>query len=289
MTTAGPTDRFVAANGLRLHVLDWGGHGTPVLLLHATGFHAHLWDPIARQLSPRYRVFALDARGHGDSEKPEDGYDWSAFIADVIGFMDALGLDGALGAGHSLGATTLAGVASQRPDLFERIVLLDMILFPREFRGLSEAENPMAVAARKRREHWRSREAIFQSYRPRAPFDTWREECLRLYIDHGTELGDDGSAQLKCPGRIEAQVFGMASTFDAWEVLERVTVPTLLVRGERSETLSERDAAQALGRVRLGRLLTMKATTHFIPMEEPEAVVAAIEEFAAYTPDLRAD
>ncbi|MGH7857023.1 MAG: alpha/beta fold hydrolase, partial [Candidatus Binatia bacterium] len=157
---APPQDLFPTVNGVRLHVADWGGDGPPAVLLHATGFHARLWDPIARGLAPRFHVYALDARGHGDGDKPEGGYDWSVLVADVIGVMDALGLRGALGVGHSLGATTTAGVAAERPDLYDRVVLLDVILFPREFRNLPEEENPMAIAARKRREVWPSRDEM---------------------------------------------------------------------------------------------------------------------------------
>lgn len=276
-----PTHRFLTVQDVRLHVVDWGGEGPPAILLHATGFHARLWDPIARRLSSRFRVLAPDARGHGDSEKPKTGYAWSVFIADIIGLMDALGLRGAIAVGHSMGATTLAGAAAERSDLFERIVLLDMVLFPREFRELPEAHNPMVAAARNRRQHWSSREEIFDSYRGRPPFDTWREECLRLYIEHGTELTAEGSVKLKCPGEIEAQVFAGGVSFDAWSRLEHVSPPALLVRGERSPAFPESVADRALDRLPRGRLVAIPGATHFIPMEEPEKVASAIEEFAS--------
>src|SRR5262249_59708341 len=100
-----PASGFVSANGVRLHYLDFGGDGPPAVLHHATGFHAWVWTPIAEALSTRYRVFAVDARGHGDSEKPLDGYRWKAFIADLVAFVEALALRPVLGAGHSLRAT----------------------------------------------------------------------------------------------------------------------------------------------------------------------------------------
>jgi lipase len=275
-----PRDRFLDVGGGRFHALDWGGDAPPLVLLHATGFHAHLWDPIARRLAARFHVVALDLRGHGDSPKPESGYHWDVLIDDVTAMLDALGFRDVVAAGHSLGATTIAGAAVARPDLFARLVLLDVILFPREFRGLTEDENPMARAARKRREIWDSREQMFESWTGRPPFDTWRKEVLRLYIDHGTDPLGDGTVRLKCPGRIEAQIFGMASDYDAWGSLDRLSQPTLLVRGARSDTFSERDAEEALRRLPNGQLLTMNGTTHFIPMEAPDEVAEAIERFA---------
>lgn len=281
MAPALPEDRFVDANGVRIHVVDWGGDGPPAVFCHGTGLHARLWSPIAAALSPRFRPLALDARGHGDSDKPPSGYDWSVLIADVLHAMDALGVRGAIGVGHSLGATTLAAAAAERPDVFERVVLVDMILFPRELRGLHEGENPVAAKARKRRARWPSRQAILESYAPREPFRTWREDVLALYVEHGTEPDDEGGVRLKCPPRIEAQVFGMSSGFDGWAVLERLDVPALLVRGGDSRIFSATDAAQALERLRRGRLVTVPATTHFVPMEDPDRVRALVEEFAA--------
>ncbi len=280
MAYATPLRRFVDVDGTRLHYFDWGGDGPPAVLHHATGFHGYVWEPIARALSGRYRVVALDARGHGDSVKPESGYAWEVFIHDLVGFVDELGLRGALGVGHSLGGTVIAGAAAERPDLFERLVLVDMILFPREFRNLSTTDNPMSLAARKRREVWASRQEAFESYRGRGPFRKWRDEALRCYVDHGVEEENGAGARLKCPGHIEAQVFGMASRYDAWGTLGRIAVPTLLVRGSESDAFSANDAEEARSRLARGSLLTVPDTTHFVPMEEPEEVVRAIEEFA---------
>jgi pimeloyl-ACP methyl ester carboxylesterase/catechol 2,3-dioxygenase-like lactoylglutathione lyase family enzyme len=281
MSRPTPASGFVAANGVRLHYLDYGGEGPPAVLHHATGFHAWVWTPIAEALSTRYRVFAVDARGHGDSEKPADGYRWETFISDLVAFVQALALGRVLGVGHSLGATTTAGAAAQRPDLFRAVALLDPILFPREFRNMSMADNPMASAALKRRAAWPSHEEVFASYRGRGPFVKCRDAVLRLYVDHGF-ADDDGGVRLKCAPTIEAQVFRMApeSGFDGWKALERLRVPTLLLRGAESDAFSAGDAEAALACLARGELSTLPDTTHMFPMEVPEAVAAAILGFA---------
>jgi pimeloyl-ACP methyl ester carboxylesterase len=96
-----PESAFLPANGLTLHYLDWGGPRPPALLLHATGFLAAIWGPIAEALSQRYRVLAFDQRGHGDSDKPPSGYHRLDFVADLRAFLDALELEGIVGIGHS--------------------------------------------------------------------------------------------------------------------------------------------------------------------------------------------
>lgn len=282
MTPASPVSRFVTANGVRLHYLDFGGGGPPAVLHHGTGFHAWLWVPIARALSARYRVVALDARGHGDSDKPEGGYGWESFIADLVAFTDAVGLAGGLGIGHSLGATTTAAAAAERPDLFSSVALLDPILFPREFRRRWEGDNPMSAMAQRRRERWASADEAFASYRGRGPFGRWPDEVLRLYVDHGF-AAENGGVRLKCPPAVEAQVYGMSPRFDSWGALERIAVPALVLRGGQSEVLSANDAAEVLRRLHRAELRTLEGTTHTFPMETPDEVAAVILAFADST------
>ena len=279
MTSATPASGFVTVNGARLHYLDFGGDGPPAVLHHATGFHAWMWEPIAERLVERYHVIALDARGHGDSDKPASGYSWESFIEDLTGFVDTLGLGGALGVGHSLGGTTTAGAAAGRPDLYSLVVALDPILIPREFRNVAEGDNPMSERASRRREQWTSVDEAVERYRGRGPFAKWTDEPLRRYVEHGFAKVD-GGIRLKCPAAVEAQVFGMAPRFDSWSIFDRLAVPTLLVRGSESDAFSARDAEEAVRRLHDGELLTIADSTHMFPMEKPGEVVDAIFAFA---------
>ena len=280
MAAAAPTSSFVVVNGARLHRLDYGGDGPPAVLHHATGFHAWLWAPIAAVLTRRHRVVALDARGHGDSDKPSSGYRWKGFVDDLVSFVEQLDLGPVLGVGHSLGGSTMIGAAAERPDLFVALALLDPILFPREFRSGSIADNPMAAAARRRREFWTSADEVFTSYRGRGPFVKWTDEALRLYVEHGFTR-EDGRVRLKCPPAVEAQVFSMEPLDDLWLALERVQAPTLLMRGEESDAFSPNDAAEAMRRLPRGELVTIPKTTHTFPMEVPGEVGERIVAFAA--------
>ena len=64
--------RVEGAGGVGINVWDHGGEGDPLLLVHCTGTHGRIWDPLVPALRERFRVIAPDTRGHGDSEKPED-------------------------------------------------------------------------------------------------------------------------------------------------------------------------------------------------------------------------
>ncbi|MCH8026194.1 MAG: alpha/beta hydrolase, partial [Chloroflexi bacterium] len=95
------------SDGVTLRYLDWGGDGPPLILIHATGFLAALWRPIAERLSARFRVVAMDQRGHGESDKPPDGYRFDVFADDLQRLIEALELESPIAAGHSSGGTTI--------------------------------------------------------------------------------------------------------------------------------------------------------------------------------------
>src|ERR671935_1655777 len=121
-----PIDRDVSVKGLRLHVLDWGGDGrTPLVLLHGFTGHAHAWDTLAIALQPHFHVLALDARGHGDSD-PADVYDAAGAFRDLSTVIDQLGVRALALVGLSMGGRGAMYFAAKRPDMVERLVVLDI-------------------------------------------------------------------------------------------------------------------------------------------------------------------
>jgi len=121
-----PVDRQISVNGLRLHVLDWGGEGrTPLLLLHGFTGHAHAWDTLSIALQPHFHVYALDQRGHGDSD-PADVYNAIAAFDDIGGVVDQLGLGSLVMVGLSMGGRNAIYFTSKRPDVVQKLVILDI-------------------------------------------------------------------------------------------------------------------------------------------------------------------
>src|SRR5204862_5907972 len=90
---AATADRFVTVEGIRLHIIDSGGDKPALILLHGIARHAHTFDHIAPQFSRRYRVIAVDMRGHGDSGWSADGaYLVQDYVNDLEGLIDQLRL-----------------------------------------------------------------------------------------------------------------------------------------------------------------------------------------------------
>jgi len=69
---------------MRLHIARWDGSGTPILLLHGMAANTHWWDPVVPHLSARFKPFALDFHGHGDSEWLAGAhYSTELFVQDI--------------------------------------------------------------------------------------------------------------------------------------------------------------------------------------------------------------
>ncbi len=279
MRTTTYTEHDVQANGIRLHYLDWGGDGPPLLFLHPTGFHAHIWEPYAERFARRYRCLALDTRGHGDSDKP-GSYGWTDFADDLQAFLERLGLSGVTGVGHSAGGTAIAVVASRAPAAFARIALLDPILFFGPPRQPAAVDSPMLAGARRRRMDWPSREAALANYAAKPPFNTWDRRFLELYVRFGVRDNADGTVTLKCSGDDEAEMYRWGPRpLRAEEFLPAIRCPVLLVGGARSDAFSPETAQQALQAIPHAELVTVDGVGHFAPFERPDEAIAAVERF----------
>jgi len=273
-------DEFVDLDSVRLHYLDWGGEGPAVLFLHPTGFHAHIWEPFARRLSPRYRCIALDARGHGDSDKPGSYY-WSDFAGDLQSFLRRLQLQQITGIGHSAGGSAIITVAAREPAAFNRAVLMDPILLL-EDRPPDGSEGLLIASARRRRMVWRSRAEMFDSFVSKPPFNSWDRELLHLYVDYGVRDLPDGTVELKCPGDVEAEMYRWGPSPPHIErLLPEVSCPVLLVGGSNSEAFPADVMRRAAMLLPNAAALTVDGASHFVPFERPRETQAAIDGFLA--------
>jgi 3-oxoadipate enol-lactonase len=121
---SGPV-RHVAAGQVRLAYRTWGpAQAPPLVLLHALGDDSSDWAPVATALSPSWRVYAPDLRGHGASDWPGT-YTIEQLSTDLAAFLDALGLEHVALGGHSIGAVPAFLLAARQADRVTRLVLED--------------------------------------------------------------------------------------------------------------------------------------------------------------------
>jgi pimeloyl-ACP methyl ester carboxylesterase len=274
------------ASGVRIALLDFGGDGPPALLTHANGFCAALWAPVAERLRARFRVFAMDARGHGDSSKPEgrDAYRWQRFGEDVREVAEQLAARHgslALGAGHSFGGTALCLASLAHPGLFARLVLVDPIIPPDDpgIAARTSRKSELAEGARRRRNVFASREQAREAWAGKSFFADWQPRCFELYLAEALADRPDGGVELKCPGEIEATIFENRLAVNVMGRAGEIAAPTLVLWASRGN-FPRQHFENLAARMQRGEVRDAEAG-HLVPMERPELVAEEVLAFSA--------
>ena len=259
--------------------------GPRLLFVHATGFCATVWRPMAQVLSERYDCWAVDIRGHGRSSTPPATFDWSGTADDVLAVLDDLGGDGPwLGVGHSMGGASLLLAEERRPGTFAGLWAYEPVVFPSDVPQPPPDRDPgnhLADGAARRRATFPSRQAAFDNYASKPPMNVFDHRALDGYLERG--LVDDpdpdapaGAVRLACEPAVEAQVYRMGGRHSAWSHLAEVTAPVTILVGDTAIPGPALFAGQVAERLPAGRLESHPDLGHFGPMQAPDRMAASV-------------
>lgn len=269
--------RVSSSDGTEIVYHDLGGSGPTLLFAHATGFHGKVWLPIANALADSFHCYTVDMRAHGDSRASlPPGFNWQQFGRDISAVIEALGSPQPLfGVGHSKGGAALMLAEYNHPGTFAALYCFEPIVFPKAHTDVAEAaENPMAQGARKRRHVFDSRQAAYDNYAQKPPFNALDPEVLQAYVDYGFVDLADGSVELKCQGDDEAVIYGTSGTHGLFEQLGEMSVPITVARGEESHTAAAANLIVAA--MPNATLEEHPEVGHFGPLEDPSRFAARI-------------
>jgi pimeloyl-ACP methyl ester carboxylesterase len=261
--------RHTVVRSLRFHFSEWGEPGAPeVLLLHGGNQSAHSWDLVSLHLSDRYHVFALDQRGHGDSEWARDqDYSIDAKVEDALAFVDDQGLENPVIMGHSMGGRVTMGMALARPELARGIVLVDVgpelsatgvqvianfVTHNVEFDDLDEFLDNVVKYDR-----FRSREHIAR---------TVKYNMLRR-------------ADGKYISKVDHRRVPVSSSDVTLDDVVRIPCPVLLVRGGESDILEPEAAVRFADALPRGQLVTVPNTGHNVHSGNTPGFLDAVGPF----------
>jgi pimeloyl-ACP methyl ester carboxylesterase len=282
MTTLPPRSRYLTANRLRHHLLEWGDHGPVVLLLHGFLEHAHTWHLVAPHIAAAgYHVYALDWRGHGDSEWIGAGgyYHFPDYTADLFCIVPQLAERVVLIA-HSMGGGVAVMFAGSAPERVSALVSVEGL-------GLPDSD-PDTTPERVRA--WVSDLARVAERAPRRVtldaatrrlergFMHFSTAAARYMAEHGTRPDDDARVwkfdplhQTQSP-----QPYYVAQARAFWR---RVTCPVLYIDGSDTPLgLPAADLAERLQILRAQRL-TIANAGHHPHLEQPEMFAKAVLAF----------
>jgi pimeloyl-ACP methyl ester carboxylesterase len=263
-----------------LDILDLGPpeRAPDLVFLHANGFNASTYRGILAPLADRYRILALDQRGHGGTTlaaDPDARTNWLDMRDDLLAFAAVEGLAGVVLSGHSMGATACVLAAAEAPGLARRLVLFDPVMM-RDVVAQTPADSPMIVSAQRRRAVFPSREDALAHYVGRGAFRTWPRETVEDYVAGGFRDLPGGEVALACAPAWEASNYG-AHAHDSFEALARVAAPVEIFAAEQGSTLHPPLDGSWPGGFPAVRAQTVEGASHFLPMERPDLVRRALE------------
>ncbi len=266
---------------VEIQYLHYPGDGPQLLLMHATGFNPWLWHPIARNLSPRYRIIAPYFCDHRGGDPENGGVSWMILAQDLAHLCEKLSLHKPYLAGHSMGATviTIAHVNYGLPAL--KMMLIEPIFLPQlAYRvGITLEQHPIASKSIKRRNTWADEAEARNYLKSKKLFERWNEEMMDLYVQYGMMVDEKGGLTLTCNPRREAALFMGGNQYDPWPLLPKIKCPVLVLEGEASENRIFIDLKKIASLIPNGAYHEVKRAAHLIPMEQPDETARIMLDF----------
>ncbi len=288
MTTEEPQVRRIplAARGGTMAALAFGPPERPidVIFSHANGFNARTYRTVLQPLAREMKILAIDLRGHGRTDLPtqtEGRNSWEGLADDLLALMAAVDARDVVLSGHSMGGTTSLMAAAQAPERVRSLALFDPVLLPEgahlAFRRGEAPASPLEIGARRRRAVFASREEALAAYTGRGGFRTWAPAQVADYVADGFRDRPDGQVELSCAPEWEASNF-RSHAHEVWPILRAPPRPIRIFRAEHASTAASlTPELDALARAGI-RIETVPGTTHFLPLERPDVVQAALRD-----------
>jgi len=269
-------DELIEMRGLRFHYRDWPARragAKDLVLLHGFTGHARSWDAFAEAMTDRYRVLALDQRGHGETGwAAADRYGTDEMAEDLIAFVGTLGLNDFTLLGLSMGGMVAMNYAGRRPKELGALVIVDIgpeIVAA----GASRIQTGVRASdvfasrdeafARARAANPRPPEA---HHRHRVDLSLMRTADGRWTYRYDRALRQPNTVRVRDP---EAQ----------WRACANINVPTLLIRGAFSDILSPEVAQRMLETIPGAQFALVENSGHSVPLDAPDAFLSAARGF----------
>jgi pimeloyl-ACP methyl ester carboxylesterase len=278
LQAATATSRFVEANGVKLHYLDYGTAGRrPMLCVHGGAAHAHWYDFVAPGFVPDHHVLALDLRGHGDSAwAGQDTYTWKTYAEDIHALAGKLDLRDFVLIGHSMGGMISLVYAATHPGRLARLVIVDSIMLMPIDRVLRMRE----FGARPARDYATQAELVARYRLEPAESQMAAPEAIRRMALHSGRQNAEGRWQHKADRRVQAG-FEQIAGVPLWE---KVKVPALAIRGEHSTRFGPDVLAEIRARAPQLEMAEVPASDHHITLDNPRGFVDAVRRFLRDNP-----
>ncbi len=242
------------------------GAGFPLVLIHGLGYARWGWEPVANALAERYEIILIDNRGIGESDAPPGVYSAAEMAEDVVRVLDEAGLEKAHVVGTSLGGMIAQELALTKPERVGKLVLV--CTTPG---GENAAPMPGKTVRLLARAPMLEREVAMRKFVGNALASDPPDAIVERILAHRLETDQPLSAWLS------QAAAGM--TFDAWDRLPEVRMPTLVLHGTADVVVDPANAELLAARIPGAQLELFPGCGHLLFWEEPERFVEVVERF----------
>jgi pimeloyl-ACP methyl ester carboxylesterase len=269
--------RYIDANGLKLHYLDYGRAGRPpVLCLHGGAVNAHWFDFVAGGFNDDYHVRALDQRGHGDSARAEPpDYRYASYASDVAKVVESLDLDDFVLAGHSMGGLVSLVYAANHPGRVKALVIIDSTL-----RATPERVQRLHGIGNREGSNYATNEEFIAHFKVRPEGTQALPEIIRYLAHHGGRQGADGRWRHK----FDRNVYSGRELLDIMPHWDRIRIPALLVKGALSDRITPDIYAEIRSRAPQVELAEVPGSEHHVTLDNPQGFVEVVTAFLSRLP-----
>jgi len=263
--TEPPTPRFSniqLCTGVRLHYAEQGDRSGPVvLMLHGFTDSWFSYSRVLKAMDPKYHVYVLDQRGHGESDQPPSGYTPREMADDVIAFMNATGINEATIVGHSMGSFVAQHVAALEPQRVKKLVLIGSAPSVKNgvVRALQTDINTLSNSVP---------DKFVRNFQEGLLVQPVPDEFMNTAIAESRRL----------PARLWKEIIkGLLTGADA--DLSKIKSPTLIIWGDGETVFLRREQDALVAGIANSELDVYEETGHSPTWEFPERVARDLKEF----------
>lgn len=242
------------------------GQGTPVVLLHGFPLTGAIWHEQQHRLSDRYRVITPDLRGHGRSPAPSGVYDMDLLARDVLALLDDLEIKQAIIFGHSMGGYVTLAAWKLAPERFLALGLIDSQAGADTEEG-RQGRYKMAEKVAAEGSKVVAEAMIPKLFAPALPAEAPIIEQVRQMILNTPPAGIIGTLK------------GMAARSDAGALLPKLSIPVLLLTGDKDQIIPPEKAKTMASAISTATLTIVANAGHLPMLEQPEATTTAMRSF----------
>jgi len=271
---------------LQIPYHNFGGEGKTIHFAHANGYPPEGYRQFIQPFLKNHQVVASKFRPLWGNENYNNVKTWNTFADDLIQFMERKGMKKVIGMGHSMGGTISVVAALKRPDLFEKLILIDPVIFDKKFLlptqilpyFLLKKIIPIAKISAKRRNKWSSKEEVYDLWRKKRVFKRFSDESLQDLVNAAITTDGNGGVTLAFSREWETRIY-MTAPY-VFSKMMKLDIPITVVKAEFTDVITKDLWKTWKTKQPQNNFIEFKNSGHLVPLENPlELANVLLENF----------